>query len=936
MDVRDLSDAQLEAIAAGDQAAFTRATAEAHGVRPGLALSLRQAESGGDQGAVSPKGARGQMQLMPGTARALGVNPDDPYENIVGGVRYLRQQLDDFGGDERLALAAYNAGPNAVREHGGVPPYRETHDYIGRVLDDHRDDENAHPDITQMSDEDLEAIAGGEARGKPTVELGDVEFAPAPGRSAMRPGAPQKFVYADSDSDFLTPGQAAFYEGEIKAGRLDPEKVRSGGYRAGSEAFPLAQRDPRDLPKPGDFYITPQGEKKQVPADPMANTALHALAAAGDVGLKLTIPGAPSLEDMLPADPRFSAMERAAQSGALLGGRNEIVAGLESVPALFEGGVPAMQDRFADTLAREDRASAQARRDFPLAYDASAAGGALASGVAIPEGLAARLATGAGAGFLSTDGDLKDRAVGAALGAAGGEALNLVLPRVAGAVANVARIPRSAGPSQIAEAGDALSRMGVNIEGLPALPRATLERELRAGAVPADAAILALNDAVPLSVPLKRGDVTGLPADQLEFNVALRGANRNAAAAQGLAERQQEALRANVAAINDRLANPIGRGEEPVRGQAGARASEALAGQREAMRQQVNANFDAAREGSGRAVVPWYDMQPLVGGMIQAVTKGHALRDVPKTAGHLRDLLKMADATTDGDVRNLYDVRARLSGLRAEGGAEGVAAGKAISAFDAKVRQIMDDDLLHGDPAAVERWRTAIGSRREMGELFEQGDLVDRLTATEGSGNAKRLVVDPEEAANLIFGRSALGFGRRNLYRDLSKVRDLLGADSDAWNGLRAEAFTRIADAGEGAMEGGSRQFSGAKFAKAWEEANRKDRRLMDLLFTPQERTQIDAFAALSSRITNPVKGGDNPSNTAMALKHLKSIAASTFAVGKAAPVIGRTFEWLEAVSDSARARASMKPIPRRQPVPVRGVPAIGGGFVGAELATPN
>lgn len=103
------------------------------GVNPSLVLRQMQRESGGDPGAVSPKGARGPMQLMPPTAKALGVNSDDPYENVTGGVTYLKQQLDAFGGDERKALAAYNAGPGAVRKYGGVPPYPETQAYVAAL-----------------------------------------------------------------------------------------------------------------------------------------------------------------------------------------------------------------------------------------------------------------------------------------------------------------------------------------------------------------------------------------------------------------------------------------------------------------------------------------------------------------------------------------------------------------------------------------------------------------------------------------------------------------------------------------------------------------------------------------------------------------------------------------------------------------------------------
>lgn len=110
-----------------------REAARRHGVPEDLFLRLVQQESGWNAQAVSHKGATGLAQLMPGTADRLGVDETDPQENLDGGARYLRMMYDRFG-DWRLALAAYNAGPEAVEKYGGVPPYAETTNYVKRIL----------------------------------------------------------------------------------------------------------------------------------------------------------------------------------------------------------------------------------------------------------------------------------------------------------------------------------------------------------------------------------------------------------------------------------------------------------------------------------------------------------------------------------------------------------------------------------------------------------------------------------------------------------------------------------------------------------------------------------------------------------------------------------------------------------------------------------
>mgnify|MGYP000980006911 FL=1 len=105
-----------------------------HGLPADLLFAVAQAESDFDQSSVSSTGAKGIMQLMPDTVAALGVDADDMVQNIEGGARYLKQQLDDFGGNVEMALAAYNAGPGAVEKYKGVPPYTETQNYVAKIM----------------------------------------------------------------------------------------------------------------------------------------------------------------------------------------------------------------------------------------------------------------------------------------------------------------------------------------------------------------------------------------------------------------------------------------------------------------------------------------------------------------------------------------------------------------------------------------------------------------------------------------------------------------------------------------------------------------------------------------------------------------------------------------------------------------------------------
>lgn len=123
----EVNDAKIDSI--------IKKASERYGVNADLIRSVVKTESNFDAGVVSHAGAQGLMQLMPETARGLGVEDAfDPEQNVMGGTKYLKQMLDRYDGDSKLALAAYNAGPGNVDQYGGIPPFQETQHYVRKVL----------------------------------------------------------------------------------------------------------------------------------------------------------------------------------------------------------------------------------------------------------------------------------------------------------------------------------------------------------------------------------------------------------------------------------------------------------------------------------------------------------------------------------------------------------------------------------------------------------------------------------------------------------------------------------------------------------------------------------------------------------------------------------------------------------------------------------
>lgn len=932
---------------------FLRSEADRQGVDQQLAANVMDAESGGRVGLVSSAGAVGPMQLMPGTARDLGVDPNDPEDNIRGGVRYLRQLSDQFG-SPALVAAAYNAGPGRVRRAGGVPNIPETRAYVAKVTGQGAD--AGAPDVSDIfSDNPSAATAAPSAAAQGGgADVSDI-FADPPASAApaatpaATPAAPApafdpRFVNADTGEPLpKTQGDAiAALMQEKDASGLPRFTVNGTSVTYNNQPFKV-QTDRTTPDIPGAYYMDQQGQLHQVPglAGDVAQGAVTGLREGATATL-----GAPGSLGELWDKTVMGAGTWAAQHLGLLS---------PDAAARMKGAMPyqpATGD--ADTMAQADEKLFGQRYMPRSGYGEAArtlgqmAPNALTGG----EGAAAKavsvIAPAVGseaAGLLAHDTPYEGaaRVAGAFAGGAMAPWGESLLPGAATRRINAGLDPALRAVDDLGVDASAMTPPNVQAQTPGQLtPQSVRIREsvrdlVGQGYHPEDAAVMAAAQTLPVPIPLTRGLITNDPAEQLSENMALRGAKGPGASreAQMAAAARQQALRGNVDSITDQL----GGGRTPQPGQAGAEVSGVLNDSYDAAHADVNANYDEARQ-SGPAAVHGDDRVVVARSLAQSLADFDELK-VPHVYREASRIIALGDAQGDLPIRDMYDARARLTKLRTSNDpVEAAAAARAVGGFDSTMSDLLAHDLLVGDPDAVNRWRTAIGSRRDFGQLFEGDDLINRLTERAPRGGQMQLKVDPSDATNYIFGRAGLGFvGKQNLSRDMERLRGVLGADSPSWNQLRAEAFSRFAQAGEGAMEGGVRQFSGVKFQKAWQDAQRTEPRLLGVLFGPQDRQLIDQFGTVAARLGG-VKGGDNSSNsgvTAYAL--MKKLMVAPWNIGKATPVLNKVLDGVEETYNTAKTRRAVSGTAGRRITPPVFSPlapqAIGAGVLGVTAPTP-
>jgi hypothetical protein len=400
--------------------------------------------------------------------------------------------------------------------------------------------------------------------------------------------------------------------------------------------------------------------------------------------------------------------------------------------------------------------------------------------------------------------------------------------------------------------------MGIDPEAVTADTLTKILRKVDQGADPVEAARMAEAADLPVPVPLTKGAVTGDQGQQLFEDMALKGSFGETASSilRGRRADTQAALQQNVEAIRGQVG-----GDSPTVsavGEAGGPAQATLSAQREAAQRKANTLYAQAR-GSGPAFVDEDFGAKFIGSARDQMAADFELSNVPMTGKFIDDIDRTL--AEGGDVRELFAIRQRLTALGSEMGQEGVAARRLKGIFDAEMGTALDDALISGDEAAVAAWKTAISNYKDFASTWKsKGGILNKLTEKVGRDGDMVLKVSPEAASNAIFGVSSSKISSNpQVARDIIKLRNTLPPAD--WDGIRQEAFVRLANAGK-AASGGQDTFSGVKFRKEWKKMSTDNPAMIKALFSPEERKLINQFANVAARATS---GAVNSSNSAAA-----------------------------------------------------------------------
>jgi plasmid stabilization system protein ParE len=266
--------------------------------------------------------------------------------------------------------------------------------------------------------------------------------------------------------------------------------------------------------------------------------------------------------------------------------------------------------------------------------------------------------------------------------------------------------------------------------------------------------------------------------------------------------------------------------DEAPAGSGGMAVAEALNQRRDVAAQAVDDAYNAARGASPEGAHLRAGDMPQVAANIREAVRDFHPDDIPSVARELSTL----DSLSTPTVRDLFEMRQRLTSVRMSKPDQAAAAARAVRALDDEIGSAVERGAVTGDPEVVGLWRNAIAQRRQFGQTFEGDDLLARLTGRERHGEGIARAVAPEDASGAILGRNGVA-PRPNVTRDLARIRDELGADSAEWGALQREATSRLLGRDAGSED----------FGAAWLAFERQNPQLAELLMPAGQREALNA-----------------------------------------------------------------------------------------------
>lgn len=426
----------------------------------------------------------------------------------------------------------------------------------------------------------------------------------------------------------------------------------------------------------------------------------------------------------------------------------------------------------------------------------------------------------------------------------------------------------------------------------------------------------------PVPVPLTAGRATrGTdPAQASKLALAETTLSREGDPAY-LAHRNQatQALLDNMNAI--KTGSPGQEGLTAAQG--GARVSDTLNAMRGAEKGQVDALYRSARAGLSDArrqgvepAVARADFTPVIRQVRNSLLNegGFSHRGAPKTWGELARLIpKVQPGSQVKEVKlsRILDSLRELKTLSRAGGVspspDNVAAGKAAGMLQAQLDDMFEQGIMSGDEAVLQPFKQAGYARRQFGERWEAGDILQRLTAKDPAGRGDRLAVAPEAAADAIFGVSSSGITTsRSMSRELRALKNRLGADSEGWDAVRQAAMDRFMNPAKVLTENGE-GVSGVKLSTAWARAKRENPEVIGELFTSQQRKAMDDFVDVADWATRQLTGTDHSANNLRAITSVLGNTGYRMATSGAAPAYLKWLGILPGVGQLFSAKAKQK-----------------------------